>query len=394
MANVNDITQSIQALRSETAPDSVSPERVGNLLQAIVDLIKALSMVPEEEIVSIMQAVNNAVSTANAANTAAANALSAANDKYIASVEITANGTGATFSIKQTGHSAKSAGLPVADGSHAGIVLPATLQDISDAAALAAKNKLTEIARTYNTTSLILTFRDRDGATLYTLTLPGASLTKAGLLSAADKNKLDNLPDNGVAELDDAGRLPSSQAPTVMLRRTYPSNYDEDPLKVGEFFIGDNMHIWFHQSAQTDVDLGVPSKNVVYMETDTNILYRWNGSAFVPALTDPNYAMQIVEVRRNNNTQKIYTVPNGKLARMIVNTVDVNVVLTPAVNGASVHRMIFSTDIFSACENINWPSGLVWKNGEVPTAEIVDENFGILVTIYDMKWAEFNIYSE
>lgn len=393
MATTQQLTESIKSFRAESAPDSVTPERVGALLQAIVDLLKALSMVPDTEVTNIMQALNTALTTAEAASTAANNALNAANNKYIALIQYDATATGVTFTIKQTGHTAKSVAVPVADASKAGIILPETLQSITDAAALAARNRLTTISLSFTSAGMTMTFKDAEGTTMYSRTLPLVTTTHPGLMSASDKTKLDNLPNGGFVSLDAAGRVPAAQAPVTMLRNL--SGGAPDILRNGDFYFDQGAgQIYFHRTDNEDVPLGPPSKNIIYCHVDTSALYRWTGSSFVPALTDPNYAMQVQEVRKNTATQKIYFIPNGVLANVITNSDVVNISLVPANSGASVHRMVFSADNFNDCEQINWPSGLVWKNGQMPNAELVDDNYGMLVTIYDNKWAEFNLYSE
>ena len=388
------ITESINSLRTESSPDSVTPARVANLLQAIVDLINALSMVPDTEVTNIMQMINNAVSTAQSAQSTASSAQTAANNKLISQFKADAAASSVTLTIKQTGHTAKSFQLPIADASQAGIVLPAVLQSITDAATAAANNKLNNITRSNNSAGVVLTFKSVGGATLYTLTLPLATTTAHGMMSKTDKQKLDALPSSGIVALDGAGRVPAANAPQVMLRRTYASNYDEAPLQAGDFYVdGSPLHVWYHADASTDIDMGVPSKNVVYCEQDTNILYRWNGSQFVPAMTDPNFAMQKVTVRRNNTTQKIYSIPNGKLAQVIATTDVVNINLIAANSGASVHRIIFyASDMSESSTSINWPNTLIWKDNDVPAMQSVTDCLGIMVTIYDMKFAEYNAY--
>ena len=271
MADYNDISESIQSLRTETAPDSVTPERVGNLLQAIVDLIKALSLVPDVELASIMQTIQNAQSTAAAA----------AADKLITQFKSTASNSGVTLTVKQSGHEAKTFSFPVANASRAGIVLPSLLQSISDAADAAANNRLGNISRTWSPESgLILTFKSVDNVTLYTLTLPWATALQGGLMGKDDKSKLDALPANGVVGLDDAGRVPAENAPQVMLRNV--TGAAPDNLQIGDFYLeASDNHIWYNESAQSQIDMGVPSKNVVYCHTDTGKLYRWTGTQMV-----------------------------------------------------------------------------------------------------------------
>ena len=389
--NTEPITQSIDSLRAESSPHSVTPARVANLLQAIVDLINALSMVPDTEVTNIMQLINNAVSTANGAASTASAAQTAANNKLITQFKADAAADGVTITIKQSGHTAKSFLLPIADASQAGIILPAVLQDIANAAQAAVNYSVNRFTIEYNSTGAKFSVRLTNGTTLQK-TLELATTNQHGLMSSEDKDKLDNLP-SSVIGLDEADRVPAANAPTVMLRRTYPSQYDEAPLQNGDFYIDGDYHVWYHASAQNDIDLGVPSKNVVYCETETNILYRWTGTQFVPVVSDPNYAMQKVEVRRNNTTQKKYTIPNGVLASIIGTTDTVNIELTPANVGASVHRMVMYAENFQPVEVINWPDSLLWEDNIVPnTGQYVTDCLGIIVTIYDMKFADYKAY--
>lgn len=390
--NTDTITQSINSLRIESSPDAVTPARVANLLQAIVDLINALSMVPDTEVTDIMQLINNAVSTAQAAASAAAAAQTAANNKLISRFKADAAADSVTITIKQSGHTAKSFALPIADASQAGIVLPSVLQSITNAAAIATNGKLNTISLTYGS-GITLTFKAADNSTLATKTIPLVTTTHHGLMAAVDKEKLDALPSSGVVALDAAGRVPASNAPQVMLRNI--TGGAPDDLHNGDFYFDQaDSHIYYIPNVNGEpVPMGPPSKNVVYCHTDTNILYRWNGSAFVPVLNDPNYAMQSVEVRRNNTTQKIYNVPNGVLADMILTTDVVNINLLPAANGASVHRLLFKPTNIGNASQINWPNNANWAGGGAPPSLATIEGCdGCLVTIYDGLFAEFKYY--
>ena len=209
-------------------------------------------------------------------------------------------------------------------------------------------------------------------------------------MNKTDKVKLDNLPSNGFVSLDAAGRVPSAQAPAIMLRNVSDSVLDD--LHEGDFYF-DSGSIYFVGENSTPIQMGPPSKNVIYCHRDTNILYRWTGSEFVPMITDPNYAMQYAEVRRNNTTQKIYDIPNGKLAVIKATTDVVNITLSPASTGASVHRIIMYANDFMNVETINWPSTLIWANDRKPdTGQYVTDCEGLMIEIYDMKFAEFKSY--
>lgn len=385
------IRKSINALGVETAPDSVTPARVAGLLQAIVDLINALSTVPDTEVTNIMATINSALSTAQAAAATANTALTNANSKLLSQFKADAAGSGVTLTVKQVGHEPISFAFPIANASQAGIVLPSVLQSISDAAGAARKNRLSNITKQYGA-GIILTFKDADGAAMVTYTIPLATANTHGLMAAVDKNKLDSLPSSGIVALDSAGRVPAAHAPQVMLRNI--TGGAPDDLHNGDFYFdqGDG-HIYAVPDINDEpIDMGTPSKNVVYCYVDTNILYRWTGSGFVPVRTDPNHAMDIVEVRRNNNTQKIYAIPNGKLAKVIPTTDVVNISLTPAENGASVHRIVMYASDFQNTADINWPDSLWWKDNDELQGQTVTDNRGVVVTIYDMKFAEYNTY--
>lgn len=383
------IEQSINSLRTESAPDSVTPSRVANLLQAVVDLINALAMVPDADVADIMQLINTAVSTANAASSAASAAQTNANNKRITQFKADADALGVTLTVKQSGHTALTFLFPVADASHAGIILPTVLQEIQAAANKAEAYKITTLLYQNTTSGAQFGIRMSNGDTLQkTITL--ATSSRHGLMDKADKQKLDNLPSSGIVALDAAGRVPTAQAPAVMLRNVVDTTLDD--LSEGDFYF-DSGRVFFVGENATPVLLGPPSKNVVYCHVDTNILYRWTGSVFVPVLNDPNYAMQKTQVRRNNNTQKIYSVPNGVLAEMILSTDVVNISLQPALNGASVHRLIFKAANLGNAEQINWPGDMMWTDGgSPPDLDTIDGCDGCLVTVYDGLYAEFKYY--
>ena len=386
--NTDPITQSIDSLRTESSPDSVTPARVANLLQAIVDLINALSMVPDAEVADIMQLINNAVSTANAASSAASAAQTNANNKRITQFKAEATADGVTLTVKQSGHTALTFSLPVADASQAGIVLPSVFQSLLDAGQKAENFKLSQLLLSYTSSGVMWGIRLTDGTTLQK-TIGLATASRHGIMDKADKEKLDSLPENGVVGLDAAGRVPATQAPAIMLRNV--TNTVLDDLHEGDFYF-DSGNIFYVDADANPVPMGPPSKNVVYCHTETNILYRWTGTAFDPAMTDPNFAMQKQEVRRNNATQKIYSIPNGKLVQVIATTDVVNIQLLPATTGASVHRIIMYAADFQNTESINWPDSLIWADNDAPEAQRVTDCRGILVTIYDMKFAEYNEY--
>lgn len=392
--NTDPITQSIDSLRTESSPDAVTPARVANLLQAIVDLINALTMVPDTEVADIMQMINNAVSTANAASSAASAAQTNANNKKITQFKAEATAEGVTLTVKQSGHTALNFLLPVADASHAGIVLPSVLQAITDAAKTAANNAVAQLLLSTYANSVKFGTKSVGGVTLQK-DIPTATRSKAGVMSSADKTKLDALPASGIAALDAAARVPAANAPQVMIRNVADQSgyFDEHPLQNGDFWF-DGGHIFFHESATSDVDMSVPSKNVVYCHTDTDILYRWTGSMFTPVKTNPNEGLEERRINVHSVSTKRYDVPSGIFARLHPTTNVVNINLLPPSSGMPVYRIFLDSGAFYddgdalIVDQINWPINTHWQN-EPPTIDEVIENYGVIVTIID-NFARFD----
>ena len=73
---------------------------------------------------------------------------------------------------------------------------------------------------------------------------------------------------NGVASLDDHGRVPTTQLPSYVddvIEGIYNSE--------GKVFVVNNVAI-------------VPEDGKIYVDTDTNITYRWGGTTYVPIGSD------------------------------------------------------------------------------------------------------------
>lgn len=393
--NTDPITQSIDSLRTESSPDSVTPARVANLLQAIVDLINALSMVPDTEVTNIMQLINNAVSTANAASSAASAAQTNANNKKITQFKADAAANAVTLTVKQSGHTALTFSFPVADASHAGIVLPAVLQSITNAAALAAKNKLSDLSFDFTSGGIRLKFKDAEGQDLLSKILPNATQSRAGLMSPGHCEKLDHIPPDGIASLDDAGRVPAGEAPQVMIRNIAEQTgyFDDHPLQPGDFYF-DGGNIIYHESATQDRIMGPPSKNVVYCHTDTDILYRWTGAMFTPVKTNPNEGLEERRINVHSVSTKRYDIPSGIFARIHPTTNVLNMNLLPPSSGMPIYRIFLDCGAFYddsdalIVDQINWPMNTHWQN-EPPTIDDVIESYGVIVTIID-NFARFD----
>ena len=391
--NTEPITQSIDALRTESSPDAVNPARVANLLQAIVDLINALTMVPDSEVTNIIQQINNAVSTANAASSAASAAQTNADNKKITQFKADAAADAVTLTVKQSGHAAITFSFPVADASHAGIVLPSVLQAITDAAKTAANNAVAQLLLSTSANRVTFGTKSAGNVTLQK-DIPAATQSKAGVMSSADKTKLDALPSSGIVALNAAGRVPAANAPQVMLRNV--TGQAPDDLSNGDYYFDvGNQHIYFLQNINSDpVDMGVPSKNVVYCHTDTDILYRWTGSMFTPIKTNPNEGLEERRINVHSVSTKRYDIPSGIFARIHPTTNVLNINLLPPSSGMPVYRIFLDCGAFYddgdalIVDQINWPINTHWQN-EPPTVDDVIENYGVIVTIID-NFARFD----
>lgn len=72
--------------------------------------------------------------------------------------------------------------------------------------------------------------------------------------------------------------LVPDQWPKTVLRNVTDTVLDD--LAIGDVYY-DSGHIFLHKSDAEDIDLGTPSKDMVYANKDTDTLYRWNGTRFV-----------------------------------------------------------------------------------------------------------------
>ena len=100
---------------------------------------------------------------------------------------------------------------------------------------------------------------DIDGNNNITLDITYLTASRVGYIPATEKGS-----NNGVAELDNAGKVPSSQLPS------YVDDVIEGYLDSGTFY---------EDSAHTI--LITPESGKIYVDLTTNTTYRWGGSAYV-----------------------------------------------------------------------------------------------------------------
>lgn len=400
MADTTELTRKVTALRNETQPDSITPETLGNVLQAIVDFIAALGLIDISEETDLAQRVVAAENAANAASSAAAAAQAAAAKNVIDSMSNTPDAETLKIGVKQHGHSEYTTTLPAATETSAGVMSATDKQHLDSAHAnvSAFKPKSLTIARTATAISLTLRLTDSTGIMV---SLPSATTTYAGLLSKSDKVKLDGLPEAAtIALVDDSGHLNADQGPVMMLDSMDGSAIDE-PGTGKTWFDIDMKHICYWTDAGSNyVDLGSPSQNLVYCDKKTNVQYRWNGSAFEPINGNPLAGLTSRTVRCSSPSAKRYDIPAGVLCILKPTTDTANFNLLSGGDGkADVHRIVIeSSDLGPLVDGTNtglkWPSGLVWNTstGTGPSVQDVDNGEAILVTIYNQRYAEFTAY--
>lgn len=184
--DVSNITRQISALRAQTAPDSITPEGLGAILQAIANLIGALSNIDtstETNLVSRVEALEGDMQTAMNKATAAA---STAADMLIDSFFLGEDNV--TITVQQHGYSAMSLTLVSATTTKAGI-MSATDKDHLDKAYQRTMSSLT----TSSYEDRVSLNYKRHNNQVVTVSLVGATSSTAGLMTAADKVKLDSL---------------------------------------------------------------------------------------------------------------------------------------------------------------------------------------------------------
>lgn len=219
------------------------------------------------------------------------------------------------ITIKQSGREAKTITIPTATTTRPGLMSTTDKTNLTSAV-----NKiLSSFSKSASTSNVVVTASFADGTSI-DFSLPAASTTEAGLMSASDKanlntakntaaslnNKLgaangiatldsngklssDQLPENVVTDInalnkadkDDSGRLKTSQAPRNILFNI-ASDADLNGLVRGDvyFYEGSLFEYQYtnnHGSRISD-QLGTPEENITYCHKGTGLLYMWDSS--------------------------------------------------------------------------------------------------------------------
>lgn len=279
----------ISALRAQTAPDSITPEGLGAILQRIADLIAAFSQIDVSTETDLVARVTAAEGNASTALTAAQGAAAAAAANVIDTFEYTqGSSTVLTLTLKQHGHNAIEIDLPGASATYAGL-LTATDKSHLDAA----YNKRLKQLSTSSTDSTVKFNYKCEDDTVKEVTLVGATSLAAGLMTAEDKAKLDSLSTtvntlqtlantlgskkadkelNGTMDM-----LALSQWPRHIIKSATPGFSNVE----GEIYLMAGMASFDPVTLQVLIgnvryDLGQPNEFMVYFAKDTRKFYTWD----------------------------------------------------------------------------------------------------------------------
>ena len=289
--DISNITNMISALRASTAPDSITPEGLGSILQHIADLIGALSQIDTSEATDLIARVSAAEGNAATALQTAQGAAAAAAANVIDTFSYTQDSTTVlTMTLKQHGHNAFTVSLPGATTSYAGLMTALDKTYLNGAY----NKRLKQLTTTSTDETVVLNYKCEDD-TVKHLTFVGATSLTAGLMTAADKAKLDALDtamttmqstatNLGTNKADLQQNMPLqmlalSQWPRQIIKSATPGMSNVE----GEVYLTAGMTSFDPTLLQVKVgntryDLGEPNEHVVYFARDTSKFYIWNSS--------------------------------------------------------------------------------------------------------------------
>ena len=288
--DITNLTRMISSLRAMTAPDSITPEVLGSILQNIADLIGALSQINTSEETDLIARVSAAEGAAETAQQSAQNALAASEANVIDSFSFDQTSTVLQLSLKQHGHSALSFNLPGATTTYAGI-LTATDKYHLDTAY---DKYLKQLTTSSYEDRVTLNYKRRDD-TITNVTFIGATHYDAGLMTAADKTTLDNL-DSTVTQIQQWRQTVTTMFKTSVPLLNSPSGrievgYEHPVLLYGmgeeldgpdagscplggSYWDPETNQIW--NRVQPRVSLpSSPSQSVIYTNFYTGKRYAW-----------------------------------------------------------------------------------------------------------------------
>lgn len=294
--DIINLTRKISALRAMTAPDSITPEVLGSLLQQIADLIGALDQIDTSEATDLITRVSAAEANAETARQAAQNALTASEANVIDSFSFDQTGTVLQLSLKQHGHDAVLLNLPGATTTFAGI-LTATDKYHLD---VAYNKYLKQLTTSSYADRVTLNYKRHDD-TVTQVTFVGATTVEAGLMTASDKAKLETAVSNITAlqqwqanaysmmEISFAGLDANGLVKSELLQRNMLFNIDADAdlsgLTPGDIFFSDGSLFMYeytnNHGSRISSPVGDPQTDIIYCHKSTGLLYKWDSSGGV-----------------------------------------------------------------------------------------------------------------
>lgn len=219
------------------------------------------------------------------------------------------------ITIKQSGREAKTITIPTATTTRPGLMSTTDKTNLTSAV-----NKiLSALSVVPNASNMSLTATFADDTTV-SVTLPVATTSVAGLMSATDKANLNTAKNmaaslnnklgtaNGIATLDSNGKLSNDQLPENVvtdINALMKTDKDEsDRLKIsqaprnvlfnvdgdadlsglvrGDVFFYEGVLFEFEYTNQhgdrVSVQLGEPEENIIYCHKGTGLLYMWDSS--------------------------------------------------------------------------------------------------------------------
>lgn len=294
--DIINLTRKISALRAMTAPDSITPEVLGSLLQQIADLIGALDQIDTSEATDLITRVSAAEANAETARQAAQNALTASEANVIDSFSFDQTGTVLQLSLKQHGHDAVLLNLPGATTTFAGILTATDKYNLD----VAYNKYLKQLTTSSYADRVTLNYKRHDD-TVTQVTFVGATTIEAGLMTAADKVKLETAVSNITAlqqwqanaysmmEISFAGLDANGLVKSELLQRNMLFNIDADAdlsgLTPGDIFFSDGSLFMYeytnNHGSRISSPVGNPQTDIIYCHKSTGLLYKWDSSGGV-----------------------------------------------------------------------------------------------------------------
>ena len=251
------------------------------------------------------------------------------------------------ITIKQSGRAEKTITISTATTSRPGLMSATDKTNLTSAV-----NKiLSALSVVPNASNMSLTATFADNTTV-SVTIPVATTSVAGLMSAADKSDLNTAKNtatnlnnklgaaNGIATLDSNGKLNSNQLPTNVVTDmdalakadkdeserlkasqaprnilyNVVNNADLNGLVRGDIYFQEGHLFEFeyinNHGSRIAVDLGVPEKDIIYSHRSTGLLYKWDSTngVFLPLAPQVMKSMgsTLDNVGNNGMTQFMY----------------------------------------------------------------------------------------